>query len=105
MWTVQVHYDARYEADDLCHRLFKLLQLAAFTAVGAAAAGWDVYSLLSPRALHIHGDTLAHTKLRVSHCTRIHSDPAVRAGEAFTAVAATFAAYRLLLIIQYLFGE
>lgn len=41
MWTTQVHYDERYEAEDVVHRFLKAAQLLVFAFIGASSSGWN----------------------------------------------------------------
>jgi len=103
---MQVHYDARYEAQDFFHRVAKAFQLVAFAGMGAAAASWDLWKFLLPEA--VHGTTVQSSKLRIDHCEMWGQlnvlTQTVRANEAFQVVAIGVAIQRGVLIIQYLFG-
>lgn len=45
IWTAQIHYDTRYEAEDFFHRTAKLLQIILFVYIGASGGGWDIGSI------------------------------------------------------------
>lgn len=51
IWTSQVHYDARYEAEDVLHRLAKLFQIGLLVFIGAVSGGWSPGNLLSVNTL------------------------------------------------------
>ena len=48
VWTSQVHYDIRYQAEDTFHRLIKGFQIGIFVYIGAASGNWNLYSMESP---------------------------------------------------------
>lgn len=48
LWTTQLHYDLRFECNDVMHRLFKGLQILLFVYVAAASGGWDLTALAPP---------------------------------------------------------
>jgi hypothetical protein len=41
IWTAQVHYDVRYETEDLIYRIAKVLQIGLLIFMGAAGGGWN----------------------------------------------------------------
>lgn len=49
MWTVQVHYDIRFQGNDMVHRLAKAAQIVLFMYMAAASGGWDL-SKLAPQS-------------------------------------------------------
>jgi hypothetical protein len=50
MWTSQLHYDARYEADDRVHRLLRGVHVLLFVYIGAASGKWNLGKIVKPRA-------------------------------------------------------
>lgn len=36
-----MHYDVRYEAEDIYHRIMKCLQIMVFVFMGASSGGWN----------------------------------------------------------------
>jgi hypothetical protein len=54
-----VHYDARYEAEDVFHRFAKLFQIGLLVFIGAASGGWNPHAILTV-------DTLFKDKLPTS---------------------------------------
>ncbi|KAL1409325.1 hypothetical protein Q8F55_003307 [Vanrija albida] len=85
IWTSQLHYDARYEAEDTFHRALKSLQLMVFVFIGAASGGWSPGKLLP----YEEGATPAE---RVEH---------QRAKDSFVTVSIAYAISRGLLLFQY----
>ncbi|TXT04291.1 hypothetical protein VHUM_04178 [Vanrija humicola] len=60
IWTSQLHYDARYEAEDTFHRALKSLQLMVFVFIGAASGGWSPGKILPyENAQQIHSSPSA----------------------------------------------
>jgi hypothetical protein len=41
LWTSQVHYDIRYQAEDVFHRCCKILQIMVLVYIGAASGSWN----------------------------------------------------------------
>jgi hypothetical protein len=41
LWTSQVHYDVRYQAEDVFHRCCKFLQIGFLVYMGAASGSWN----------------------------------------------------------------
>lgn len=58
-----MHYDVRYEAEDMVHRGFKCLQIMVFVYIGAASGGWSPGNILSPA----HAVGLSEAE-EVKHC-------------------------------------
>lgn len=48
IWTSQVHYDIRYQAEDAFHWIAKSLQIAALIYIGAASGNWNLSLLKRP---------------------------------------------------------
>jgi hypothetical protein len=48
VWASQVHYDIRYQGEDIFHRLCKGLQITCFVYIGAASGSWDPGYILDP---------------------------------------------------------
>ncbi|EJU01967.1 hypothetical protein DACRYDRAFT_89007 [Dacryopinax primogenitus] len=48
VWASQVVYDSRFQANDWIHRLFKFLQLGAFTYIGVFAQNFDPSNVIAP---------------------------------------------------------
>ena len=48
IWTAQVHYDTKYQAEDSFHRIAKGLQITLFIYIGAASGNWNLKQLKSP---------------------------------------------------------
>ncbi|KZT53864.1 hypothetical protein CALCODRAFT_557294 [Calocera cornea HHB12733] len=89
VWASQTLYDVRFQADDWIHRLFKFLQLAAFSFVGITSQAFDPSNVLPP-----NGD--------------INADPTVsgamqQGATAFKGVAIAYGLSRLLCGTQYLY--
>lgn len=42
IWTAQIHYDIRYQAEDVYHRFVKGLQITLFLYIGAASGNWNL---------------------------------------------------------------
>lgn len=36
-----MHYDVRYEGEDMFHRIFKAFQIVIFVYIGASSGGWN----------------------------------------------------------------
>jgi hypothetical protein len=47
LWTSQVHYDIRYQAEDIFHRCCKVLQIIVLVYMGAASGSWNPGVLVS----------------------------------------------------------
>ncbi|GMK59089.1 hypothetical protein CspeluHIS016_0701040 [Cutaneotrichosporon spelunceum] len=87
LWTTQLHYDMRYEGDDVVHRVFKGLHLALFVYIGAASGGWDLSRITVPQLGTVSGaDSVA----------------AAQAGGSFLTVAIAIALNHSLLCMQYI---
>lgn len=41
VWTSQVHYDIRFQAEDIFHRCAKVVQVMSLVYMGAASGNWD----------------------------------------------------------------
>jgi hypothetical protein len=41
LWTSQVHYDIRYQAEDVFHRCCKVFQIIVLVYMGAASGSWN----------------------------------------------------------------
>lgn len=41
LWTSQVYYDVRFQAEDVFHRCAKVVQVILLVYVGAASGNWD----------------------------------------------------------------
>lgn len=50
MWTVQVHYDIRFQGNDMVHRLAKAAQVVLYIYMAAASGGWDLSKLAPPKS-------------------------------------------------------
>lgn len=48
MWMVQLHYDVRFEANDVMHRLFKVGHVILYVYIGAASGTWDLGAMVHP---------------------------------------------------------
>lgn len=46
-----MHYDVRYEAEDVLHRIAKLVQIGLVVFIGAASGGWSPGKLLEVNTL------------------------------------------------------
>lgn len=44
-WTSQVHYDIRFQAEDIFHRLAKVVQVMVLVYMGASSGKWNPGSL------------------------------------------------------------
>ncbi len=87
IWTTQLHYDMRYEADDAVHRLLKPLHLVLFVYIGAASGGWDLKRIVLPQyGLMSSADAVEHDL----------------ASDSFLTVAIAVALHRALLVAQYI---
>lgn len=45
---VQLHYDVRFEANDVMHRLFKVGHVILYVYIGAASGTWDLGAMVHP---------------------------------------------------------
>lgn len=48
VWTSQVHYDIRFQAEDTFHRILKGMQIVLFIYIGAASGFWNSASIQDP---------------------------------------------------------
>lgn len=110
IWTTQIHYDVRYEAEDAVHRFMKLVQIALMVLIGAASGGWnpmgsydiDYYQVAYPNTPT--QDLVKYSGLCCT-CWVPTTDPlADQAWESFFTITIAFAVTRALLAIQYLVG-
>jgi hypothetical protein len=53
IWTAQVHYDIRYQSEDVYHRFVKGLQITLFVYIGAASGNWNLGIIQDPA--HVEG--------------------------------------------------
>lgn len=51
MWMTQLHYDLRYQANDMLHRILKAGQILLFMYLASASGGWDLSVITPPRFL------------------------------------------------------
>lgn len=65
MWSSQLHYDGRYEANDKMHRLLKGIHVLLFVYIGAASGKWDLAKLVKPR--YFPGELRDNPAERVAH--------------------------------------
>ena len=47
VWSSQIRYDVRYEANDGYHRIMKAFQLGTFAYIGAGSGNWNTEILYS----------------------------------------------------------
>lgn len=59
MWTVQVHYDIRFQGNDMVHRLAKAAQVVLYIYMAAASGGWDL-SKLAPPSSRTASELISH---------------------------------------------
>ncbi|WOO79960.1 uncharacterized protein LOC62_02G003475 [Vanrija pseudolonga] len=85
IWTSQLHYDARYEAEDTFHRALKSLQLMVFVFIGAASGGWSPGKILPVEEGAAPAERVEHQ----------------RATDSFVTVGIAYAISRGLLLFQY----
>ncbi|KAL1408140.1 hypothetical protein Q8F55_004943 [Vanrija albida] len=90
IWTSQVHYDVRYEAEDTFHRFFKALQIVLFVYIGAASGGWNP------------GKMIQVTDVAETDEDAIRQLLHDQAAESFLTIVLAFAVNRVILFIQYL---
>lgn len=50
LWTSQLHYDLRFECNDVLHRMFKGFQILLFVYIASGSGGWDLTALDPPYA-------------------------------------------------------
>lgn len=76
VWTTQVHYDVRYEAEDTFHRGMKLLQIIVFVYFGVSSGGWDPSKLGTFDVLETEEDPQLYARqlTAASKCCVISSD-------------------------------
>ncbi|ORY31965.1 bacterial low temperature requirement A protein-domain-containing protein [Naematelia encephala] len=86
IWTSQVHYDTRYQAEDGWHRLLKFLQITVFIYMGAASGNWSPGMIQDPSVTGINGKLATEMDA---------------AAESFATVLTAFAISRGLLATQY----
>ncbi|CAK9783679.1 hypothetical protein CC85DRAFT_302311 [Cutaneotrichosporon oleaginosum] len=87
MWTIQLHYDVRFQGNDVAHRLAKAAQITLYLYVGAASGGWDLAKLEPEPVLSVgSGELVAHDL----------------AAQSFLTVSVVVAAHCGLLAAQYL---
>ncbi|KAL1410541.1 hypothetical protein Q8F55_004554 [Vanrija albida] len=97
IWTSQIHYDTRYEAEDFFHRTAKVFQIILFVYIGASGGGWDIGS--------IRRKPLDHATVGVGEARAVLADAnSARAVESFTTVGIAFAVTRFILAVQYCFA-
>jgi hypothetical protein len=61
VWTSQVHYDLRFQAEDEYHRIAKGFQIILFVYIGAASGNWSLDMLQDPGSIDgIEGYEIAH---------------------------------------------
>lgn len=94
MWGAHIQYDARYETNDVWHRLLKCVHIAVFVYIGAASGGWQLYQFLHP----------------VSGAARAFESPAKRvelnrAMTSFLTTASACLVHRVVLMGQHMHGE
>lgn len=65
MWSSQLHYDGRYEADDRVHRILKGIHVLLFVYIGAASGKWKLDSIVRPN--YIPGGLRDDAAKRVLH--------------------------------------
>lgn len=46
MWVTSLHYEARYEADDVTHYVFKGIHFLLLVGVGAASKRFSIFECL-----------------------------------------------------------
>lgn len=94
MWGAHIQYDARYETNDIWHRLLKCVHIGVFIYIGAASGGWQLYEFLHP----------------VSGTASAGIDPPKRvqrhqAMTSFLTTAAACLVHRVMLMGQYMHGK
>lgn len=109
IWTAQVHYDIRYQAEDVYHRFVKGLQITLFVYIGAASGNWNLGFIqdsqtltgLSGRQLAAYGMPIALN----AQCKSEADGEIDAAAESFFTIVLAFIASRGLLIGQYAIGR
>lgn len=91
VWASQILYDTRFEANDWLHRLFKLLQLAAFSFVGVTSQNFDPSNILPP--------------VSTSNGAFQMAGPKQGGWNSFRGVCVAYAVSRAVLGVQYLYGR
>lgn len=112
LWTSQLHYDIRYQAEDVFHRCAKVAQVIVLVYIGAASGNWapgyigdlDYGASDDLRENTQHG-TRNFLSLSVS-CrgqagSVTHESWVEAAAESFATVVIAFAISRVLFAVQY----
>ncbi|KAL1410532.1 hypothetical protein Q8F55_004545 [Vanrija albida] len=94
VWTTQIHYDVRYEAEDTFHRIMKLLQIIVLIYFGISSGGWDPSKLGDYDVIRTDDDRLLARLLTA----------ATKGDQSWKTVVIAFAVSRALLAFQYIFG-
>lgn len=94
MWGAHIQYDARYETNDLWHRLLKCVHIGVFVYIGAASGGWQLFEFLHP----VSGAASA----AVAPAKRVEKHQAMTS---FLTTAAACLAHRVVLMGQHMHGE
>lgn len=94
MWGAHIQYDARYETNDLCHRILKCIHIGVFVYIGASSGGWQLFEFLHP----VSGAASA----AVAPAKRVEKHQAMTS---FLTTAAACLAHRVVLMVQHMHGE
>lgn len=94
MWGAHIQYDARYETNDLWHRVLKCVHIGVFIYIGAASGGWQLYEFLHPVSGAERG--------AVRPPKRVEKHQAMTA---FLTTAAACFAHRIVLLGQHAHGK
>ncbi|KZO93458.1 hypothetical protein CALVIDRAFT_539902 [Calocera viscosa TUFC12733] len=86
VWASQVVYDCRFQSNDWMHRLFKFLELGAFTYIGVFAQLFDPAVIVAPADLSTPAEVAQY-----------------ESANAWKGAAIAYALSRLLLAAQYLY--
>lgn len=74
LWTSQVHYDIRYQAEDIFHRCCQVLQIIVLVYMGAASGSWNPGALIFEGSDKHSREWTKHGRLRQSFTDqRAHS--------------------------------
>lgn len=98
MWTVQVHYDIRFQGNDMVHRLAKAAQVVLYIYLASASGSWDL-SELAPPSSGTAGDLINHRTY--ASCVGLTAE---LAAQSFLTVAVVLATHCGLLAGQYVLG-
>ncbi|KZT53659.1 hypothetical protein CALCODRAFT_44505 [Calocera cornea HHB12733] len=86
VWASQVVYDCRFQGNDWMHRLFKFLELGAFTYIGVFAEQFDPTNIVPPSSTDTFDEIIQY-----------------QSAQAWKGAAIAYTLSRVLLALQYLY--